>query len=107
MRGIVLALALLWPLSGHATRIHALDRGLCHRQSARVRAVRIVVFLALMFWMGLCLGAAADDPKLPPGVTCSDVRSNVAQYGKIAAYAWARLHGYSSKQINEAKKCLR
>jgi hypothetical protein len=66
MRYAVLALALLWPLTGHA-----------------------------------------GEPKLPEGVTCSDVRAHVAQYGKIAAYAWARLQGYSSKEIAEAKRCLK
>lgn len=67
-----------------------------------LRAILIALFVVVA-------GAAAfaDDPKLPPGVTCSDVRANVAQYGEIAAYAWARLRGYSSKQISEAKKCLK
>jgi hypothetical protein len=53
------------------------------------------------------LAHAADSPRLPPGVTCSDVRAKVAEHGKVYAYAWARLQGYSATEITEAKKCLR
>jgi len=49
---------------------------------------------------------AASEPQLPPGVTCADVRAMVLQYGQIAAHAWARLHGFSSAQIKEARKCM-
>lgn len=49
---------------------------------------------------------AADEPKLPPGVTCADVRARVDEFGSYVAYAWARLNGYSKTQIKEAKKCL-
>lgn len=52
------------------------------------------------------LAYAADPPRLPPGVTCADVRAKVAEHGKVYAYAWAKLNGYSSAEINEAKKCL-
>lgn len=51
---------------------------------------------------------AADVPKqLPAGVTCEQVRSMVAEYGKVYAYAWARLQGYTAAQIAEAKRCLK
>jgi hypothetical protein len=53
------------------------------------------------------LAHAADPPRLPPGVTCADVRAKVAEHGKVYAYAWARLNGYTTAQINEAKKCVR
>lgn len=49
---------------------------------------------------------AADPPRLPPGVTCEAVRAKVAEHGKVYAYAWAKLHGYSRAEINEAKKCI-
>ena len=56
----------------------------------------------------LAAPARADDPpKLPDGYTCEDVRAKVAENGRIVAYAWARLHGYSKRDIAEAKKCLR
>ena len=53
------------------------------------------------------LSGAADGPKLPAGATCEMVRSMVAEYGRVASYAWAKLHGYSAQDIAEAKKCLR
>lgn len=45
-------------------------------------------------------------PKLPAGVSCEFVRSKVAEHGKLVAWAWARLNGYSRAEINEAKRCL-
>lgn len=65
-------------------------------------AVLIVAGLVLM-----ASAVAADPPRLPPGVTCADVRAKVAEHGEVYAYAWARLRGYSKAQINEAKRCLR
>jgi hypothetical protein len=70
------------------------------------------VFLhAGIFALCLVLAAAAyaavDPPKLPAGVTCADVRAKVAEYGKVYAYAWARLQGFTAAEINEARKCLR
>ncbi len=52
--------------------------------------------------------SAADlsAPKLPVPYTCEDVRFYVSQHGKIVAWAWARLHGYTHAQIVEARKCL-
>lgn len=47
---------------------------------------------------------AADAPKLPQGVTCSDVRERVAEHGRAAAIAWALASGYSWRQIREARK---
>lgn len=55
----------------------------------------------------LMASADAGEAKLPPGITCTDVRARVAEYGKYVAYAWARLHGYSKHEIREAEKCLR
>lgn len=50
---------------------------------------------------------AADPPKLPAGVTCSDVRERVSEHGLAVAIAWAVKQGYSLRQINEARKCLK
>ena len=61
----------------------------------------------IALFMIVTAAAFADEPKLPPGVTCADVRGKVAEYGETIAYAWARLQGYSRAQIREARKCLR
>lgn len=50
---------------------------------------------------------AADPPKLPAGVTCSDVRERVAEHGLAVAIAWAVKQGYSWREIRDAKRCLR
>jgi hypothetical protein len=60
----------------------------------------------LIILLLLSTGAMAEEPKLPPGVTCVDVRAKVDQHGQYVAYAWARLNGYSRAQIKEARKCL-
>jgi hypothetical protein len=39
-------------------------------------------------------------------VPCWQVRMYVTAYGERAAMNWARSHGYSERQINEAKRCL-
>lgn len=54
----------------------------------------------------LALPAFASEPKLPAGITCEFVRSKVAEYGKVYAYAWARMQGYTSREVAEAKRCL-
>jgi hypothetical protein len=51
--------------------------------------------------------ALATEPQLPTGATCEQIRSLVAEHGKIKALAWAVRNGYSWPQIREAKKCLR
>jgi hypothetical protein len=56
------------------------------------------------------LASAADPstpPRLPEGVTCEFVRAKVAEHGKVIAYAWARLNGFSKREIAEAKRCLK
>lgn len=45
-------------------------------------------------------------PQLPDGITCEQVKSLVAEHGKAVAMAWALRHGYSWKQIKEARRCL-
>jgi hypothetical protein len=50
--------------------------------------------------------ALSSEPDLPAGVTCDQVRALVAEHGKPRALAWALRHGYSWKQIREARRCL-
>jgi hypothetical protein len=56
---------------------------------------RLVIILALI-----------STPQLPEGVTCEQIKLLVAEHGKARAIIWARSHGYSWKQINEARRCL-
>lgn len=51
--------------------------------------------------------AAAREPDLPPGISCSQVRELVKEHGYLRSIAWAIRQGYSAYQIREAKKCLR
>lgn len=53
------------------------------------------------------ISAHADEPKLPLGYTCDDVRSAVAEYGKIKALALAIEKGATWRQLREARKCLK
>lgn len=62
-----------------------------------------------MPWLILVLvltATPAHAVKLPQGVSCELVRSRVAEHGKVIAYAWARLNGFSKREINEAGRCL-
>lgn len=43
----------------------------------------------------------------PPSVDCEMVRAMVAEHGKAKALAWAIERGYSWRQINLARKCLK
>lgn len=40
-------------------------------------------------------------------IPCWAVKRAVAQYGEPAAEAWARAKGFSSKDIERARRCLR
>jgi len=66
--------------------------------------MQLCIYIALI---SSCTKARADTPKLPVGVTCEIVRAKVAEHGKIVAYAWATLQGYSRREIKEARKCLK
>ena len=68
---------------------------------------RVLLFVAAILVATGLHARAADTPRLPPGVTCAAVRAKVAEHGKVYAYAWARLQGYSKAEINEARRCLR
>ena len=40
-------------------------------------------------------------------IPCWMVRKAVAQYGEAAVEAWARAKGFSEKEIEKARRCLR
>jgi hypothetical protein len=40
-------------------------------------------------------------------VPCWVVKQAVARYGEAAAESWARAKGFSDKEIEKAKQCLR
>jgi hypothetical protein len=40
-------------------------------------------------------------------ISCHIVKRAVAQYGEAAAEAWARAKGFSDKDIERAKRCLK
>ncbi len=48
---------------------------------------------------------AFAEPHLP--VPCDQIRSLVAEHGKVKAIYWARSHGFTWAQIAEARKCLK
>ena len=56
--------------------------------------------IALML---VCLLASSPVDAVP----CWVVKRAVAQYGEAAAEAWARAKGFSSKDIERAKRCLK
>jgi len=58
--------------------------------------IRVVVVVAAML---LSLPAQA--------VPCWVVRKAVAQYGEMAAESWARSKGFSDKEIEKARRCLK
>jgi hypothetical protein len=41
------------------------------------------------------------------GVPCWVVKQAVARYGEAAAESWARAKGFSDKEIEKAKRCLK
>jgi hypothetical protein len=51
--------------------------------------------------------ARADEPNLPNGFTCEDVRRTVQEIGKVRAIALALENGATWAQIREASRCLR
>jgi hypothetical protein len=46
-------------------------------------------------------------PSPADAVPCWAVKRAVAQYGEAAAEAWARAKGFSSKDIERARRCLK
>ena len=57
---------------------------------------------ALTILLLLSVQARAEQP-----IDCETVRAMVAEHGKAKALAWAIERGYSWRQINLARKCLK
>jgi hypothetical protein len=53
----------------------------------------------------LLVGLLAPSPA--EVISCRLVKRAVAQYGEAAAESWARAKGFSDKDIERAKRCLR
>jgi dihydroceramide fatty acyl 2-hydroxylase len=68
---------------------------------ARGRMVPLLAALVLLI-IGV-RARAGDEPRIP----CWVVKAAVAAHGEEAALRHARARGYSERQINEARRCLR
>lgn len=55
--------------------------------------------LILVMILIMTIPARASTSALPDGVSCEQVRSLVAEHGKVKALAWAFEHGLSIRQI--------
>jgi hypothetical protein len=53
----------------------------------------------------LLAGLLASSPA--DAIPCWIVKQAVAQYGEAAAAAWARAKGFSPKDIERARRCLK
>jgi hypothetical protein len=54
-------------------------------------------------WLLLLLLASSPADAVP----CWAVKRAVAQYGEAAAESWARAKGFSAKDIERARRCLK
>ena len=70
------------------------------------RGLLIAFCAAFVILMPATGARSADSPRLPSGVSCDDVRSNVKRYGERLALWWARANGLTDAEIREAKRCL-
>ena len=59
-----------------------------------------MIYLILLL-AGLWASSPADT------ISCRVVKRAVAQYGEAATEAWARAKGFSDKDIERAKHCLK
>jgi hypothetical protein len=59
----------------------------------------------MIFFILLLAGLLASSPA--DTISCRVVKRAVAQYGEAAAEAWARAKGFSDKDIERAKRCLK
>jgi hypothetical protein len=66
----------------------------------------VVVILSALVLIGVCVRARADEPKLPAGYSCVDVRRVVDEVGKVRALVLAVEHGATWAQIKAARACL-
>lgn len=67
----------------------------------------LLALLAISLGQSRAADMATNEPKLPNGYTCQDVRAKVAELGYVAALALALQNGASWRQLREARKCLR
>lgn len=72
-----------------------------------LRALATMAALAAAICCASFAWATDPAPQLPPGATCDDVRTRVAELGETAALLLAVSKGATRKQIREARKCLR
>jgi hypothetical protein len=63
----------------------------------------LIPAMAVLILMATCAKSRAEDLK----IDCDLVRYKVAEYGKAKALAWALENGFTWRQINEARKCLK
>lgn len=76
----------------------------------RANSCLILIIVALFFLIAaliVLLTSYARAAELPAGATCEQIKSLVAEHGKVKALAWAIRNGYSWAEIREAKKCLK
>lgn len=71
------------------------------------RAALCVFLLTAALIMLAGKARSADSPRLPAGYNCEQVRENVKRYGYWLSLAWARANGFTTEQIEQAKRCLR
>jgi hypothetical protein len=90
------------PVAAEGAKALSISPGARLRRAKLRAACCAVVLMPMRLW-----DSQEAEPKLPPSVTCKLVRNEVAQHGKLVAYTWATLNGYSKKDITEARKCLR
>jgi hypothetical protein len=55
----------------------------------------------LLFVTVLLASSPADE------ISCRIVKRAVAQYGEATAEAWARARGFSDREIERARRCLK
>lgn len=64
----------------------------------------IIPLAAAAVLIATCTRSRAADL---PNIDCAVIRSYVAEHGKAKALAWALQNGYSWKDIQQARKCLK
>lgn len=66
--------------------------------------MKSLLLVAALLWP---IPANAEDPKLPNGYTCEDVRRAVEELGRVKALAIAIEKRATWRQIQQARKCLK
>lgn len=68
---------------------------------------RGIIVVALATLLLASIASAKGDPAPDKRAwSCQEVRAGVERYGYAAAQLWARLNGYSAREIEQAKRCL-